>query len=64
MMPGISFADSATRASTVLINAMKNTARAKPFVPLGIEKLNALIKLAEIFQGQIKSKTKLKKTET
>ena len=50
-------------AETHLIITLENTATDTPFSPLRIEKLNALRKLAEIFQVQITQKIELDTTE-
>ena len=63
-MPVISSTDAATHAAIDLIRALKNLVLAALLSPLGTEKLYALRKFVERFQGQIISKTKLETTET
>ena len=63
-MPGISFGSAAARVTTDLISQLKNPSPAALFALLRTEKLNALRKLAEIFQGQISQKNKPETTET
>ena len=63
-MPVISSSDAATHEATDLISAFKNPTPDAPFAPLGTKKLDALRKLAEIYQGQISPKTTLEPTET
>ena len=53
MIIGISSTNAATHIETDLIKALKNLSPASLFDTFGIKNLNALIKLAEIFQGQI-----------
>ena len=60
-MSGISSADAVTNTETDLIGTLENPVPAAPFAPLCTEKLDALRKLADIFQVQIIEKTKLEK---
>ena len=59
-MPGIYSANAAIHAERDLISTLKNSAPAALFVYLGTEKLYALRKLADIFQGKITEKTNLR----
>ena len=56
--------DVTTDVPTDLISALKNKAPDAPFAPLGTEKLDALIKLADILQGQTTGKNNLDTTKT
>lgn len=49
-MPYISSAEAATRAALQLAEAIKNPAPAAPFAPVDTEQMEAIAKLADIFQ--------------